>query len=128
MERVAAMKSAFSPSLFDDVEQFEEGQSELGWDVRSTQLSGGPNQIRFDHFRFPEMSVAHHHCQQAMHDVFEPPPGHTVMAVCRAKLPLICNGRHVPPDQMAIVRPVRHVPVRPHLVDNFTPPPPGYKE
>jgi AraC family ethanolamine operon transcriptional activator len=79
----------------------------MGWEVESRQLSRGPNQIKFDHFAFADLLVAHHHVRQTMHDVFDVPPGHVVFAICRAKLPTVWCGMNLPPSMLAILRPVR---------------------
>ena len=106
------MNAAFSPTLFDDIDQFRELIHQLGWEAESTQMSSGPNQIRFDSFAFPELFVAHHHVKQMMHDVFYVPPGHVVLAICRARLPAICCGMELPPTLLAILRPGRTYQVR----------------
>jgi AraC-like DNA-binding protein len=75
--------------------------------LETTQLSRGPNQIRFDHVAFPEFSVAHHRVKRAMYDVFEIPSGHIVFVICRAKLPSVWCGVDLPPSVLALHRPGR---------------------
>ena len=106
------MNFEFSPTLFDDIDQFREQASQLGWEAESTQISSGPNQISLDHCAFPELLVAHHHVKQAMYDVFDVPPGHVVLAICRVKLPVTYCGMVLPPSLLAILRPVRTYEVR----------------
>ncbi len=101
------MHVQYMPKSFNDVDLFREWMNQLGWDAEVTQLSCGPNRIGFDHLSFPELLVAHHHYKQVMYDVFELPPGHVVLAICRTKLPAIVCGIDLPHSLMAILRPER---------------------
>ena len=101
------MNVNYTPTLSHDIDHFREQIAQLGWEAESTQISCGPNRIQFDHCAFPELLVAHHRVKQVMYDVFDVPPGHTVLAICRAKLPAICCGVDLPPNLLAILRPVR---------------------
>ena len=104
--------SDFSPILFDDIDQYREFAKQLDWDFEVTQLSSGRTEIKFDHFVFPEILVLHHQLKQVLYEVFEVPPGHFVLAICRAKLPANLGGMDLPPSLGAILRPKRTYCVR----------------
>ena len=97
----------YSSVVFDDVDEYRQWADEVGWELESTQLSRGPNQITFDHIALPEISVAHHRAKQAMYDVFTIPSRHVVFVICRAKLPAVWCGRDLPASLLAIHRPGR---------------------
>lgn len=90
--------------LMDDVDLFSEWQIDQGWDVGSTQLTAGANEIKFDHFAFPELVVVHYTSRQSMQNFFSVPAGTVVFPICRAKLPVFWNGRNLPPTLMGILR------------------------
>ncbi len=98
------MESSFRAVSFADSDAFAEWQIALGWDVQSTQLTYGPQEICFDHFELPGMVAVHFRLAQSQYDVWEPPQGTVLFLICRAKLPVVWNGTIVPPSQLAVVR------------------------
>ena len=90
--------------LLHDVDEFSEWENGLGWQVDSTQLSAGANEIRFDHFLFPEMMVGHFSLKQQMRNVFAVPEGVVVFSILKAKRPAVWSGMHVPPSSLAVIR------------------------
>lgn len=101
------MEIELSRVFLDDVDLFSEWEIGLGWDIESTQLSAGANEICFDHFAFPELLAGHFSSKQAMKNVFAVPDGTVVILICRTKLPIVFCGRHLPPTLMGIARSVR---------------------
>ena len=89
---------------FSDVDRFSEWENELGWDVESTQLSAGVNEIRFDHFAFPELLVSHFRCKLSMQNLFALPQGTVVMAIPRRRVSPFWNGSHMQSSLMPVVR------------------------
>ena len=65
----AAADLELAPLAFGDVDLFSEWEIGLGWDIESTQLSAGPNDISFGHFSFPGLLVGHFRSQQSMQNV-----------------------------------------------------------
>ena len=98
------MESSYNPISFEDSDEFAEWEISLGWDILSTQLSYGPNEIGFDHFEFPGLAVGHFHIAQSQHDVFELPEGIALFLICREKLPVVWSGQVISPSQLAVVR------------------------
>ena len=98
-----AMEIEISRVSVCDVDLFSEWEIRLGWDIKSTQMSAGSNEIRFDHFAFPELLVVHFCSKQSMHNVFALPDGIVVFLIGRAKLPLVWGGRQLLPTLMAVV-------------------------
>lgn len=98
-----AMEIELSRVLLDDVDLFSEWEIGLGWDIESTQLSAGANEIRFDHFAFPGLLVGHFCSKQSMKNVFAVPEGMVVLLICRTKLPIIWCGRYLPPTVTGII-------------------------
>lgn len=98
------MDVTFSHTSFRDFDRFCEWAANSGWNTRSDQLSYGPCEIDYDHFAFPELTVAHHRSRQSQRDVFEIPDGHVVFVICRAKLPVIWSGKELPPSLLGILR------------------------
>ena len=88
----------------DDVDQFSQWEIDLGWDIESTQLSVGTNDIHFDHFAFPELIVGRFTCERSMQNRFSLPNGMLMFIICKAKQPVLWNGRYLPPTLMGIVR------------------------
>ena len=101
------VQCTYTPALFDDVDQFQELSSQIGWNLESTQLSPGANRIRFDQLAFPGLEIAHHHVNQSMHDVFEVPENQVIFTMCRTKLPVVWCGKHLQPSSTAILHPRR---------------------
>ena len=101
------MKIEIVPVSFSDVDLFSEWEIGLGWDIESTQLSAGANEICFDHFAFPELLVGHFSSKQSMENLFALPDGMVMFLICQAKLPVFWCGRHLPPTLMGIVRSAR---------------------
>jgi AraC-like DNA-binding protein len=92
------------PVFMDDVDRFSKWEIELGWDIESTQLTAGANEIRFDHFAYPELMVSHFTSKRSMQNVFSVPPGMVIFLICKSKSPAFWNSRTFPPTLMAIVR------------------------
>ena len=88
----------------NDVDLFSEWEIGMGWEIETTQLSAGDNNIGFDHFGFPEMLVGHFCAKQSMQHVFTIPDGMVVFMICRTRLPFVWCGKQVPPTLMAIAR------------------------
>lgn len=88
----------------DDVDQFSQWEIDLGWDIESTQMSSGANEIRFDHFAYPELLIGHFTSKRSMQNVFSVPRGMVIFLVCKSKLPAFWNGRKFPQTLMAVVR------------------------
>ena len=82
----------YSSMAFDDIDHFRQWAAEAGWQLESTQLSRGPNEIRYDHLSFPEFSVAHHRVKRSIYDVYEIP---------------LRRGREFGPSLLGIQRPQR---------------------
>lgn len=93
-----------TPLSFRDADHLAEWTSELGWDHSVTQLTPGPDEIRYDHFGFPDLSVAHYTARQSNDSIFGLPDGMVLFLICREKLPLIWNGRQIPPTLLAVAR------------------------
>ena len=93
-----------TPVSFSDVDMFSDWEIRLGWDIASTQLSAGANEIDFDHFAFPELLIGHFRSKRCMQNVFAVPEGTVVLLISRAKLPFVWNGLNVSPDLMGVVR------------------------
>lgn len=93
-----------TPVFMDDVDRFSEWEIDLGWDIESTQLSAGANEIRFDHFTYPELLVGHFTSKRSMQNLFSVPEGMVIFLLCKSKRPAFWNGRKFPPTFMAVVR------------------------
>jgi AraC-like DNA-binding protein len=104
MSTTPARETRLIPVSFDDADLFYEWERRLGWDVESTQLSAGANEIRFDHFALPGLLVSNFCSKQSMRDVFAAPDGAVVLFFSRVKLPLVWCGRHVPPTLSPVAR------------------------
>ncbi len=98
------MSALFTPTSFDDVDQFSSWERDLGWDIESTQLSPGANRVGFDHFALPGLLVGHFRSRQSMRNVFALPDGIVVFVICRERLPLVLCGLEVPPWQLFVAR------------------------
>jgi AraC-like DNA-binding protein len=101
------MSLSFSKVAFRDVDQFSEWETSLGWNITSTQLSLGTNQIGFDHFALPDLLVSHFHVRQSTEDVFELPDGMVLLLICRARQPVFWSGMEIPPSLLPVVHPRR---------------------
>ena len=87
-----AMNIEISRVSLSDVDLFSEWEIGLGWDIESTQLSAGANEICFDHFAFPELLVGRFSAKQSMQNVFAVPDGMVIFLICRTKLPVFWCG------------------------------------
>ncbi len=97
----------YSSMVFNDIDHFRQWAAEAGWELESTQVSRGPNEIKLDHLSCPEFSVAHHRVKRSIYDVYEIPSRHVVFAICREKLPAVWCGREFGPALLGIQRPRR---------------------
>ncbi len=93
-----------SQASFSDVDHMVEWSRALGWDNVGTQLTTGENRIFLDGFALPDLFVGHYSVQQSIHNVFALPDGMVLFEICRAKLPLVWCGRHLPPTMLGIAR------------------------
>ncbi len=93
-----------TPVSLDDVDLFSEWEIGMGWEIETTQLSAGGNNIAFDHFVYPGLLVGHFCAKQSMQHVFTIPDGMVVFMICRTRLPFVWCGKQVPPTVMAIAR------------------------
>ena len=92
------------PVRMHDVDEFSQWEIDSGWDMESTQLSAGDNEISYDYFGIPELTVANFTVKRSMQNVFSVPHGMVGFLICNAKLPAFWNGRKFPPTLMAVVR------------------------
>ena len=108
------MAADYIPTRFDDVDQFSHWETEMGWEIESTQLSSGRGGVIFDHLAWPGMLVGRFGSVGTMHNIFVVPDGIVVILVCRRMLPVFWSGQELPPDLMPIIRPgnehVSHIP------------------
>ena len=104
MEFNPAKEIEISRVRFSDVDHLSEWVTSAGWDIKSTQISTGANEICYDHFAFPELLVSHYTMKQAMQGVFALPDGMVLFLIVRAKLPLVWCGRQLPPTLLGIAR------------------------
>ena len=98
------MRCEFTPATFHDVDHFSAWEQGLGWDIESTQLTAGANEIGFDHILFPGVLAGHFGARQSMHYEFRIPTGMALLIVSRAPLALTWDGLEIPPTRMAIVQ------------------------
>ena len=104
MNDTSVTQFELQPVVMDDVDQFSQWEIDQGWDMESTQLSAGANEIRYDHFGYPELLVAHFTLKRSMQNVFSVPHGMVGFLICKSKLPAFWNGRNIPPTLMAVIR------------------------
>ena len=96
------MSPSLVPLSFRDVDEFSAWEVELGWDIESTQLTAGANEIGFDHITFPGFLVAHFHARQSMQNLFAVPAGVVVLVLTRSTRPLFWCGAEMPATRMGI--------------------------
>ena len=104
MDIKPAREIAISRVSFNDIDLFSEWVNTQGWDIESTQLSAGANELRYDHVACPELVVSHYCTQQSKQSLFALPDGMVLFVIGRAKLPLFWCGRHLPPTLLGIAR------------------------
>jgi AraC-like DNA-binding protein len=95
---------SLSRASFEDVDEMVEWSRQVGWDNVGTQLTPGSNEIAFDSFALPGLIVGHYRVGQSIHNLFALPEGMVLFLICRAKLPLVWCGRHLPPSLLGIAR------------------------
>ena len=99
-----AMEIEMSRVFFNDIDLLSAWVSAQGWGIENTQLSAGPNELRYDHFAFPELVVSHYCSKQSKQSVFALPDGMALFLIGWSKLPLVWCGRHLPPTLLAVNR------------------------
>ena len=108
----------FSCLSFNDIDCYRQFFAGQGWDLESTQLSRGTTRIRYDHIALPELLVSDHRVKRSTLDVFEIPVSHIVLSIGRrTNGAVLVDGVHLPPEMLAIVRPVGTYHVR--IPDDF---------
>lgn len=94
----------YVPTRFDDVDEFSAWETDMGWEIESTQISSGDGGVVFDHIAWPGLLVGRFGSFGEMHNRFVVPPGIVVVLVCRRMLPVYWSGQELVPNVMPIIR------------------------